>query len=105
MELDKRDKQEEILFHQKSQIHWLKEGKTNNFFFHNSLLKRRNQNCIHSLKEEEGEIVEKHEEIEKNLIDYYSNLLSDPDLERRETSLLIKYLFQNWSPRNTTTTL
>jgi hypothetical protein len=39
---------------------------------------------------EEGDIVEKQEDIEKNLINYYNNLLSDPYLERREASILIK---------------
>jgi hypothetical protein len=89
MELDERDKQEEILFHQKSESIGLKRGtRTQNFSIIPYL--REGTRTIHSLKMEEGEIVEKHEEIEKNLINYYSNLLSYPDLDRREASLLIK---------------
>jgi hypothetical protein len=34
--------------------------------------------------------LEKNEEIENNFINYYSNLLSYLDLERREASLLTK---------------
>jgi hypothetical protein len=49
LELIKREKQEEILWKQKSRINWLKEGDKNTKFFHNALLQRRIKNRIASL--------------------------------------------------------
>jgi hypothetical protein len=101
-ELDERDQQEEIMFRQKSRMLWLKEGDKNTKFFHNSLLQRRNQNWIHSLKMEEGVMVERHEDIEQSLINYFSDLLSEPPQDRGKPPTSSKKLFQRWSLKITT---
>jgi len=76
-ELEERYQQEETMFHQKFRMLWLKEGDKNTKLFHNSFLQHMNHNWIHSLKIEEGAMVESHEDVEHNLRNYFSTLLSD----------------------------
>jgi hypothetical protein len=83
-DLVKRERQEEILWHHKSRIHWLKEGDKNTHFFHNSLIQRRNRNKIVSLKAQDGSTKVKKEDIEKELLHHFQNLLSEPRINRKE---------------------
>jgi hypothetical protein len=75
-DLIKRERQEETLWHQKSRIHWLKEGDKKSCFFHNSLIQRRNINRIVVIKAQAGNTKVKKEDIENELLHYYQNLLS-----------------------------
>ena len=55
-----REKQEEILWRQKSRVLWLKEGEKNLKFFHNSMIQQRHHNRIISLRDNQGNKVNNH---------------------------------------------
>ena len=54
IQLEERQKQEEILWKQKSQVQWLKEGEKNSKFFHKAMMNHRQHNRIFSLKDSQG---------------------------------------------------
>jgi hypothetical protein len=68
---------------------WLQEGDKNSKLIHNSCIQCHNQNWIHSLETEVGEIVEGNEDIKKNLTCHFSSLLSDPYQDRKAPTNLI----------------
>ena len=49
-----RDKQEEVLWKQKSHVRWLKEGKKNTKFFQHTTVQRRMNNTITHIQNREG---------------------------------------------------
>ena len=63
--LEERRQQEEILWCQKSQIRWLKEGERNTKFFRRSIVQRWMHNNIAFLDNGQGERMENTEDIEK----------------------------------------
>ena len=77
-------KQEETCWMLKSRIKWLKEGKCNTTFFHHSTLQHRMHNMISQLKNEAGDLLETHQEMEEVLISYYDNLLSEEIMDQGE---------------------
>lgn len=50
--IETKGKQEEILWRQKSRIHWLQEGERNTKFSHNSMIQRRHQKIIVFIKDQ-----------------------------------------------------
>jgi hypothetical protein len=76
--------QEEILWRQKSHIQWLKEGERNTKFFHRSMLQRCHTNRITQIVLYQGLDIQKHTDIEKELLSYYKNLLSEPPIIRTQ---------------------
>ena len=56
---------------------WLKEGDRNTRFFHKETMANRQQNRISRLKTASGQIVERQEDIEGNLVQFYSDLLQE----------------------------
>ena len=76
-------KQEEILYRKKSKIRWLKEGEINTKFFHNSTIQRRMQNRISHITNQQGELMEKHEEMENELLDYFKGIQQEPLVNRQ----------------------
>jgi hypothetical protein len=68
---------------QNSRIQWIREGDKNSKFFHNSLLKRRSSNIIVSIRAWDGSIKEKKDYIKEEITNYYMNLPSEPDVNRR----------------------
>ena len=58
---------------------WLKEGDKNMRLFHKASIQHRQQNRISWLKTSSGQIVEKQEDIESNLVQFYSNLLQESE--------------------------
>jgi hypothetical protein len=83
-ELVQRENQEETLWKQKSRIQWLKEGDKNTRFFHNSLIQRRSRNHIVEIKAPDGSTKVKKEDIENELLHYFQNLLSKPEVNQEE---------------------
>ena len=81
-QLDEREKQEELLWLQKSRIKWLCEGEKNSKFFHHSVIQSRFQNKFYSLKDEARNLLEGREEIEDLLNSHFSDILSDPLRDR-----------------------
>eukprot|EP00253_Pinus_taeda_P015416 PITA_15416 len=80
--LEARRSQEEILWCQKSRIRWLKEGEKNTKFFHRSTIQRRMHNNIAFIKNSQGEKLEKHEDMEKELRDHFQEALKEQTRSR-----------------------
>jgi len=74
-QIEERNKQEEILWKQKSRIRWLKEGERNTKFFHSTTIQRRMHNTITFIQKQDGRRVEKHTEIEQEFIDHFEEVL------------------------------
>jgi hypothetical protein len=83
-QLEERLQQEEILWRQKSRVQWLKEGDKNTKFFHRSMIHRRFINRITKLENAHGTTLLSHQDIMKELTDYYHDLLSEPQVDRAE---------------------
>jgi len=71
-------KDEESFYKQKSRVQWLQLGDRNTTFFHKSLLHRQVRNRIHSLQDEEGNLVHDQQEIGRMASTYFEELLSAP---------------------------
>jgi hypothetical protein len=82
--LEERKAQEEILWRQKSCIQWLKEGDRNTKFFHRSTIQRRHANHITQLISDNGQTRHTHEELEEEMVNYYQNLMSEPQRDRSQ---------------------
>lgn len=86
-----RCQQEEMLWRQKSRIQWLKEGEENTKFFHRSALDYRGVNKILSLKNDQGESIENHQDIATLITEHFNNIAQEPEIDRTEaTGNLIK---------------
>ena len=59
----------------RSRITWLSEGDANTALFHFHARHRKRKNFISKLTSDEGSILTKHEEKEKNIFDFYSSLI------------------------------
>eukprot|EP00253_Pinus_taeda_P002372 PITA_02372 len=94
--LEKKRKQEEVLWQQKSRIKWLREGERNTKFFHQAMIKHRQRNRILSIKDKNGNRVVEQAEIEQVLIDHHKGILSEPQADRmraiQEICLAIPHL-------------
>eukprot|EP00253_Pinus_taeda_P010040 PITA_10040 len=64
-------KQEEIFWRQKSRVQWPKEGDHNTRFFHKSTMANRAHNRISSIKDNKGNMLNTHEEIEVVLVQHF----------------------------------
>ena len=80
-ELMQWKKQEEILWQQKSQKLWLREGDRNTRFFHKSTIQNRQHNQISQLKSSNGQLIEKQSDFKQQLVQFYSKLLNEIDVE------------------------
>eukprot|EP00253_Pinus_taeda_P021219 PITA_21219 len=83
-ELMEKEKQEEMLWKQKSRIRWLKEGEKYTKFFHNTTIQRRMHNNITHIQNEQGAKLEKHEEIEAELLNYFKQVHKEPINDRSQ---------------------
>ena len=75
---------EEKFLRQKSRVHWLKVGDSNNKFFFNSCLNRWNSNRILSLQDCSGNTVHTHHEISNIAVDYFKTNM----VRQHNTSIL-----------------
>ena len=76
--LEERRKQEEVLWRKKSRIRWLREGERNTKFFHQAMIQHRQRNMIMSIKNEKRERMVEQEGIEKLLMEYHKEILTEP---------------------------
>lgn len=74
-QIEERNKQEAILWKQKSRIRWLKEGERNTKFFHSTTIQRRIHNTITFIQKQDGGRVEKHTEMEQEFINHFKEVL------------------------------
>eukprot|EP00253_Pinus_taeda_P015484 PITA_15484 len=79
-----REKQEEVLWRQKSRIRWLREGEKNTKFFHKSTVQRRMRNQISQVINAQGEKVETQEEIEQEFMQYFKKMSKEPNINKAE---------------------
>ena len=84
-QLEERRKQEEILWRQKSRINWLCEGERNTKFFHQAMIQHKQRNRIFSIKNAEGVRTVEQGAIEKVLVDYRKEILTEPQRDRGST--------------------
>ena len=82
-QLDERRQQEEILWKQKSRIRWVKEGERNTKFFHRSTIQKRMHNKISLLQSQNGERLEEHQDIEKDLLAHFKSVLQESHANRQ----------------------
>ncbi|WCJ39421.1 hypothetical protein M5689_020411 [Euphorbia peplus] len=75
-QLIRLQEKEEIKWHQRSRISWLKEGDRNTKFFHNKASTRRKINSLTMLKNEAGIWCEDEQEIESIVTKYYNSLFT-----------------------------
>jgi hypothetical protein len=61
-----------------SQITWLAAGDANTSFFHLHAKYRKSKNSINSLISDDGLIMTKHEDMEREVTEYYHKLLGFP---------------------------
>lgn len=67
---------EEKLWHQRSQSHWIKSGDRNTRYFHSRASHRFRHNCIHGLRNSNGEICIGNENVAALLVEYYMGLFT-----------------------------
>eukprot|EP00253_Pinus_taeda_P028248 PITA_28248 len=79
-----RERQEEMLWRQKSRIRWLKEGEKNTKFFHRTTVQRRMHNQISQVTNAQGDKLETQEEIEKEFLQYFKAMSQEPNINREE---------------------
>ena len=84
MQLAEKEKQEETLWRQKSRIRWLKDGEKNTKFFHSTTIQRRMHNNITHIQNEQSIRVEKHEEIETELLNYFKQVNREPNKDKSQ---------------------
>ena len=94
-QLEDRHAREEILWRKKSRIQWLKEGEKKSKFFPRSIIQRRHINKITRLEDNQGQIIMDHKGIERELVRYFKEMLSELYLDR---SLAIRKITQHIPP-------
>lgn len=75
-------KQEEIFWRQKSRVQWLK-GEHNTKFFHISTMENRAHNKISLIKDEDGNLLNSHEDIEAMLIQHFRGIAQETISDRK----------------------
>lgn len=60
--------------YEKSRVKWQHAGDANTTFFHQSTLQKRQQNKIVTIKNGSGERMENHNQIRRNVKDYFKSL-------------------------------
>ncbi|XP_074266889.1 uncharacterized protein LOC141590182 [Silene latifolia] len=60
---------------QKAKASWIRDGDGNTSFFHSSIKRRRMKNRVYNVKDMEGNLCSKPEEIKEDFETYYKNLL------------------------------
>ncbi|KAH0685683.1 hypothetical protein KY290_017200 [Solanum tuberosum] len=74
-QLNKWSRIEEAIYKQKSRVQWLKLGDSNTSYFYASMKNRKSQNQITMLTKEDGTIIRDPEEITREAVRFYQNLL------------------------------
>lgn len=74
---------EEKVLKQRSKLHWLQLGDSNNKVFHNAVKMRITINAIREIKCQSGEVVTSQEDIKVEAVRFFNDLLSfeSPDIQ------------------------
>lgn len=73
-----------MLWRQNSRVRWLKYGEKNTKLFHSTTIQRMMHNNITHIQNEQGIKVEKHEEIESALLNYFKQMHREPNGDRSQ---------------------
>jgi hypothetical protein len=73
--------QEDVKWKQRGKQNWFREGDRNTQFFHAWASHRRKINTIKKIKDEEGVVWKKSEEISNAFISFYQNLFTTGEVE------------------------
>ncbi|POO04030.1 Endonuclease/exonuclease/phosphatase [Trema orientale] len=74
--LDELLHREEIYWKQRSRVSWIQSGDANTKFFHSKANKRRKANKIKKIQDKYGILVNKDEDIENVIVDYFQNIFT-----------------------------
>ncbi|KAF7838898.1 ribonuclease H [Senna tora] len=77
---------EESLWAQKARMSWLVSGDRNTSYFHNTVNKRRIQNSINAIKDDNGVWVDGFQQVQDLAVDYFKNIFTDNHSEGVEYS-------------------
>lgn len=69
--LGRLEEQRETYWKQRAHVHWMKWGDRNTNFFHAAASERRRKNIIRRLKKDDGNVVEKIEEMKEVVTNYF----------------------------------
>ncbi|GJZ52531.1 hypothetical protein Tco_0607046 [Tanacetum coccineum] len=67
---------EEMFWHQRSRVNWIKYGDKNSRFFHLSTIHRSQRNKIHMLENDQGDWVENSDQLHKLILDHFNAIYS-----------------------------
>eukprot|EP00253_Pinus_taeda_P009929 PITA_09929 len=84
LQLVEKEKQEEMLWRQKSRIKWLKDSEKNTKFFHSTTIQRRMHKNITHIQNAQGTRVKKHEDIVAELLNYFKQVHKEPNIDRSQ---------------------
>ena len=75
---------EEVLWHQRSKIHWYREGDRNTKFFHSRASERRRKNSIMGLWNDDDCWCEDRDNIARIAVDYFTKIYTSCSTNRIE---------------------
>ena len=78
---------EEQMWHQRSQVQWIKSGDKNTRFFHGTATNRKRQNFIKGLRDADGNWQSEEAAFTKVLIDFYAELFTTSNPQNLERVL------------------
>uniref|UniRef100_A0A803P9A9 DUF4283 domain-containing protein n=1 Tax=Cannabis sativa TaxID=3483 RepID=A0A803P9A9_CANSA len=79
----------EILWKQRSKIHWLQAGDKNTKYFHSKATARRKTNFIRKLKCDDGRVVTSVDDISREVSSYFSDLFKSQESNSEATQYLL----------------
>lgn len=82
--LEKLEDQLDVYSKQRSHVTWLQKGDRNTDFYHSFVSDRKKKNRIKKLKNEQGGVVEKDEQMAAVITNYFHNLFSPSTGDRLE---------------------
>uniref|UniRef100_A0A803PQN1 Reverse transcriptase domain-containing protein n=1 Tax=Cannabis sativa TaxID=3483 RepID=A0A803PQN1_CANSA len=90
---------QEILWKQRSKVHWLRAGDKNTKFFHQKASSRKKTNFIRKLTLDDGTIISTHSAIEAEICRFFSNLFQSQGTSTDAVNLLLSTITSRLTPQ------
>lgn len=74
-------RREEAILRQKSRVQWLRSGDQNNAFFHRTVQTNNAKRTIRAIKNQQGLVLEKAEDMKNEAINFFQKLIGTADKE------------------------